>query len=122
MHFSFLRTFIGEIVFFIAGNTGYIKAFGISDAGFTIYIDHIVSGTLVVLLKNGYVYDVLTNKGFVRHLHYFHFTGTGKRDDIIERRTIHYKFILLQPAANKTIGPVHKQFSVCDGYLFGLNG
>ncbi len=61
MHFAFFIS-LGQVIFFISGNTGYIKTFGISYSRFTIRIDHIVGRPLIVLLKDGDMKNIFSDK------------------------------------------------------------
>ena len=84
---------LGKIVFFIPGDTCYIKPFGKAYARFTIYINHIISSAFIIFLKYSNVNNVFTNKGFITYFYHFHYTSFGKCNDVVKVRNFRYQFI-----------------------------
>ena len=94
MHLTLLVA-AGEVVFFIPGNSGNIKALGITDTSFSISVDHIIRSAFIILLKNRHMYNILPDISLLSHFYYFHQPPLGEYNYIIQIGTIQYKLIFL---------------------------
>ena len=121
MYFTFFGTF-GEVVFFFTGDAGNVETLGKADACFTIYINHIVGGSFIILLENSYMQNILSDKSFFCYPNHFHDTRFGKGNDVIKVAALCYEFIFLKRCADKSISKIGIYLCIGNGHCFGLYG
>src|SRR5690606_6136220 len=110
----------GKVIFFISSNAGNIKSLGISNTGFTVGVNHIVGGAVIIFLKHIEVNDVFSHKSFIGHFCYHHLSIFSKDNNVIQVTTFKSKFIFLQAGAYKSFFIIYIQTSIGNGYLNGL--
>ena len=81
------------------------KPFHITGAASAILIDHVVNGTLVLLLKDGHMNDILGDKSLCIHLGDHHLAIFGKDDYIVNITTIRNVFIPPQRGTLQSLPP-----------------
>ena len=110
-----------QLVFFIAGNTRYIEAFDIREAGLSVFVYHIVDSALVVFLKHCYVYDILLYILFFSYFGNVHRTAFGKDYHIVYLTAIAYVLVFAQACTHKAFCTIDIQLSVAHHYFSRLN-
>ena len=85
----------GEVIFFIFRQTRNEESFHVVWPGFAVAINHIVDGSLVVLLEDGYVLGVGSDKDLVRHAYYLIFAVFVEDDDVVDIGAVAEELIFL---------------------------
>src|SRR5579872_5396040 len=122
MHAAFRVATLGQVVFLAAGHAGNIEPFRITDAAFTVDIDHIVRSPLIVLSKHPGIKDILSDKDLVGNLYDLHLAGFCKGDDVVQIGAVGDKLIFFQAGSDKSLLAVDIELHIGNGDLLGLNG
>ena len=115
------RLFLRHIIFAVARNSLNSKAFHIHSAFFSVAVDGVVDGALVVFAEHGHVNNVLAHEFLVLHLGNQIFTIGAEYNYIVDVRAVAYIFVFLQACANKAFLAVAVEFLVRFGHLRHLN-
>ena len=110
-----------QFIFFIAGNTRYVEAFDIREAGLSVFVYHIVNGALVVFFKHCYVYDILLYILFFSYFGNVHRTAFGKDYHIVYLTAIAYILVFAQTCTDKAFCTIDIQLCIAHHYFSRLN-
>ena len=91
-----------HIVFPVASDGGDVESLDVVEARLSVAIDHIVDGTLVVLLEYIHVQHVLAHEELVRHTHHLVTSVLVEQDDIVDVRAIRHELVFLQTGADES--------------------
>ncbi len=116
------RSALGDIVQLVAGHRRHVESFDEIITLFSIAINAVVDGALVVFLEYLYVEDVLSYEYLVGHLHDLEFSVFIEDDDVVEVGTVAYEFILLEAGSYESFLSVDKQLLVGFYHLGHLDG
>ena len=106
------RSTLGDVVQFVAGHRRHVESLDEIITLFSVAINAVVDGALVVFLEYLYVEDVLSYEYLVGHLYDLKFSVFIEDDDVVEVGTVAYEFILLESGSYESFLSVDKQFLV----------
>ena len=111
-----------KIVFFVAGNTRYEKAFPIVYSALSIAINDVVDGAFISFLKDVDMQDIGAYEQFIGYLNNLIFTILIEDNDIIDIRAVEEVFVFLKTRTNKTICTIDIEFLVGLHYRLHVDG
>ena len=108
-------------VFFVTGNSRYVKAFNIGWAFRAVLVNHVIGSALVFLFKYSNMNDVFTYKGLTPYLGDHHCSILGKYNNIINITTICYILVFTQVSTYKPFLFIYIKLGISNNYLGFLN-
>ena len=116
------RSALSDVVQLVAGHRRHVESLDEVITLFSIAINAVVDGALVVFLEYLYVEDVLSYEYLVGHLHDLEFSVFIEDDDVVEVGTVAYEFILFESGSYESFLSVDKQLLVGFYHLGHLDG
>ena len=116
------RCSLRDVVYLVAGHGGDVESLDEVFALFSVAVDTVVDGALVVLLEYLYMEDILACKYLVCHFHDLELSILVEDDDIVEVGAVAHEFVLLEPRSHKALLSVDIEFLVRLHHLGHLDG
>ena len=103
---------MGDVVFLILSDAGYVEAFHEIDTLLTIAIDDVIDSAFIATLEDRNMEYIRADEEFFRHTHDLIFTILMEDDDVIYIGAVKEELIFLESCSDESFLAVDIEFLV----------